>query len=145
MKVLTSLITSRFKILSMLMTSMSCLMVWLSAALPAKKYILNVKYVHKGNKKGLKTPETRTTWITCPSGVFFVTLKHILHLFLTFLLLTLNMYLFAGNWFEQENVCYSYFQYSTKASAIISFAKILEIAVASFLKKKKKKKIELLF
>ena len=49
------------------------------------------------------------------------------------------MYLFAGNWFEQENVCYSYFQYSTKASAIISFAKILEIAVASFLKKKKKK------
>ena len=50
------------------------------------------------------------------------------------------MYLFAGNWFEQENVCYSYFQYSTKASAIISFAKILEIAVASFLKKKKKKK-----
>ena len=72
-------------------------MVWLSAALPAKKYILNVKYVHKGNKKGLKTPETRTTWITCPSGVFFVTLKHILHLFLTFLLLTLNMYLFAGN------------------------------------------------
>ena len=60
------------------------------------------------------------------------------------------MCLFAGNWFEQENVCYSYFQYSTKASAIISFAKILEIAVTSFLekkkkKKKKKKKIQLIF
>ena len=55
------------------------------------------------------------------------------------------MCLFAGNWFEQENVCYSYFQYSTKASAIISFAKILEIAVTSFLEKKKKKKKSIYF
>ena len=36
------------------------------------------------------------------SGVFVVKFKHILHLFLVFLLLTLNMYIFAGIHFTLE-------------------------------------------
>ena len=73
------------------------------------------------------------TYFTPFSNVFIVDFEHV---FVCWELIS---------FIEQENVCYSYFQYSTKASAIISFAKILEIAVTSFLKKKKKKKIDLLF
>ena len=70
------------------------------------------------------------TYFTPFSNVFIVDFEHV---FVCWELIS---------FIEQENVCYSYFQYSTKASAIISFAKILEIAVTSFLKKKMKKKIK---
>ena len=51
------------------------------------------KRCEKCSKLTIKTPERRH-WRR--SGVFIVNFKHMSHLFLEFLLLTLNKYMFAG-------------------------------------------------
>ena len=53
------------------------------------------------SKLTIKTPERRQ-W--CRSVVFIVNFEHISNLFLVFLLLTLNMQLLAGNYFQETSI-----------------------------------------